>query len=289
MSSKQKTIIVQKLLNDIIKSLDQQGGYIINVYFNSIDKELQSNILETPEGWQFFVGTIKPFAGGDTGQQVVGCECVVYFFSEVQEHPVELLTIQSINTFDQDDPSTSSARLSCNLAIDLVVDGDMPKLKMYARKYFDKVARLVKETWNSQVIEMLQKSVQPDVEEEQVRQKPVPVSRGNVKTTADAIDAMPSPSIDEMGADDDFPESQVPTLTRGSTQQRAQQRATTQVSPPPSKEKKQEKPASQSKKPKEVDEDDGDDFKIDIPRIPRVNSAIEKDLPTLKGNALRTK
>ena len=281
MSGKQKSIIVQKMLNDIIKVLDKQGGYIINVYFSSIDKDLQTQIQETPEGWQFFVGSIKPCAGEDSGMQFIGCESVVYFLSPFQENPVELFTIQSMNTFVFDDPSTSSARASYNISDDLVTDADLPKLKLYTRKFFDRISNIIKENWISSVLEPIKKTAQSSADvEQETQQKPAQAAaRAAGKVNADTIAAMPG--IDEMG-DDDFPASRVPVMTHGSGQNTAPRAsAPAQVA--------KEKPRQSAKKQDEaenIDDDDGDAFKLDIPTIPRIDTG-GKDVPTLKGSALR--
>jgi hypothetical protein len=286
MSNKQKSIIDQKSLAEVVGSVDKQGGLIIRIYFNSIDKDIQAELMDVPEGWQIFVGAIRPFMGSNDQKQYVGCEAMVFFLSGYQENPVELFHVQTVNTFSETNSSTSFARASYDISTDMVTDSDLPKLKLYMRRFYEKVSTIFKSNWASQVIEPLMKS-----NEQEAAPRPERAPK-----TEQAMAAMPA-GIDDMDADT-FPESQVPQMA-GRPPNPAPQRAVAQRTaaqpqqqPQPQRSPKQavvEKKAGREETDdgnKEVASDDDDLFGFDVPTIPRVNDG--KDVPTLKGNALRS-
>jgi len=278
MSNKQKSIIDQKSLAEVVGSVDKQGGLIIRVYFSSIDKDVQSETMDVPEGWQMFVGGIRPFIGGNDQKQFIGCDAMVFFLSSYQENPVELFHVQTINTFSETNQSTSIARASYDVSNDIVPDADLPKLKLYMRRFYEKISTIFKDNWASQVIK-------PLMENNEQEEAPRPE---RVAKSEPAIAAMPG--IDDMD-EDTFPESQVPQISSRSPSP-ASQRPASKAQPQP--QQRSPKPAAVEKKVakeekgdenKEAPNDD-DLFGFEVPTIPRVNDG--KDVPTLKGNALRS-
>lgn len=284
--SKQKSIIDQKSLAEIIGSLDKNSGFIIRVYFNSIDKDIQSEMLEMPDGWRMFAGEIRPFVG-DAKRQFIGLDTTIFFLSGYQENPFELFQIQTINTFSDTNPSTSAARATYNISADLVPDSDLPKLKLYMRRFYEKISVILKENWKSQVIEPLTKN--NDEQEEAPRPaRGVPVNQAEPTMAS-------MPGIDDLEFTE-FPDSQVPQMTKRPApstqrapaprqatqpQQRAQKPAAPGKKAPKTEEEKNEEPEQNDVKP-----DDDDLFGLEVPSIPRINDG--KDVPTFKGNALRS-